>query len=58
MISSEGLGSSQNSTSTNMSDASSNFQDKEPYKPEFMKYLESLFKIIIYLKTMHSTNVF
>jgi hypothetical protein len=46
-VSSDGLGSSQNSTSTIMSDVavSSKFRDKDPYKPEFFKFLENKSKL-------------
>ena len=43
-ISSDGVGSSQSSSS--FSTASSNFQDNQPYKPEFLKYLEGKYLII------------
>lgn len=40
MVSSDGFSTSRSSSST-MSTLSSNFQETQPYKPEFLKYLES-----------------
>ena len=59
-ISSDGLGSSQNSTSTLMSDASSaTFKDKEPYKPEFLKFLESKFLKPFFIQTsLHNRSIY
>ena len=39
--SSDGVGSSRNSSI--LSEVSSNFQEAQPHKPEFLKYLESNF---------------
>ncbi len=51
--SSDGLGSSTSSSSI-LSILSSNFDENQPYKPEFLKYLESILFLFAFLKILNN----